>query len=298
MASEIFENSCLAFEDYILLERGHSENTAAAYRRGLFLWGEFCGKNKLDPMEVTQKAVGSFFRDLKEQGRRSTSIQQIGAAVRSWVRYRILEGEIPMDSWIPELPAKTKLLPKVLTEGEIKRLLDACDGDTFADIRDRTLLATLANCGIRASELTNLTLTAVNLDDMYMRVLGKGNKERMVPFTEELRKQLELYIKEREELLGEEKSERVLFLSVRKEPLSRVDVWRIVRSRGTVANIPSERLFPHVLRHSIATHLLRRGMDLRTLQEFLGHNSIATTEKYLHFDVELRDVYDRAHPRA
>ncbi len=293
-----FETSRAAFEDYILLERGQSGNTAAAYRRGLELWQRYCGDAGLNPLEVTQESLSTFIAALKDEGRASSSIQQIAAALRSWVRYRVLNGELPADAWIPVLPSKTKKLPKILTEGEIQRILAACDGDSYFDCRDRTALETLANCGVRASELCGLRTGSLNLDDKTMIVFGKGEKERLLPFADDLKRQYELYLKKRLEFLRGDKAEKALFLSSHREPLSRVDLWKIVRKRGEMASIPQERLFPHVLRHSLATHMLRRGMDLRTLQEFLGHSSIATTEKYLHFDLELRDVYDRSHPRA
>ena len=293
-----FETSRAAFEDYILLERGQSKNTAGAYRRGLELWRNYCDESGLDPMKVEQESLSTFIAFLRNEGRASSSIQLIAAGLRSWVRYRVLNGELPPDTWIPVLPAKTKKLPKILTEGEIQRILAACDGDSYFDCRDRTALLTLANCGVRASELCGLKISSLNLDDKSMVVFGKGSKERYVPFAEDLKEQLELYLKKRLEFLHGDTEEKTLFLSSRREPLSRVDLWKIVQKRGGMAHIPEERLFPHVLRHSLATHMLRRGMDMRTLQEFLGHSSIATTEKYLHFDLELRDVYDRSHPRA
>ena len=214
------------------------------------------------------------------------------------MRYRVLNGDLPPDTWIPVLPAKTKKLPKILTEGEIQRILAACEGDSYYDCRDQTALMTLANCGVRASELCGLKTGSLNLDDKSMIVFGKGSKERVVPFAEDLKAQFEKYLQKRLEFLNGDMTEKTLFFSSRREPLSRVDLWRIVQKRGKMAGVSEERLFPHVLRHSIATHMLRRGMDMRTLQEFLGHSSIATTEKYLHFDLELRDVYDRSHPRA
>lgn len=293
-----FETSLRDFEDYMLLERGQSKNTAAAYRRGMELWRAYCEKAKLDPMDVSREALSTFMRALKDHGRASSSVQLIVSGLRSWVRYRILNGQLPPNAWIPVLPSKTKKLPQIMTEGEIQRILDACAGDSYYDCRDRTALETLANCGIRASELCGLKVNSLNLDDKALIVFGKESKERLVPFTEGLRRQFLIYLRKRLEFLQGDAAEKMLFLSSRKEPLSRVDLWRIVQKRGKMASVPEQRLFPHVLRHSIATHLLRRGMDLRTLQEFLGHSSIATTEKYLHFDQELRDVYDKAHPRA
>ena len=249
-------------------------------------------------MEVAQASLNTFIGFLKNSNRASSSIQQIVAGLRSWVKFRMLEGELPPDTWIPVLPAKSKKLPKILTDGEIQRILDACDGDSYYDIRDKTALMVLANCGLRASELCGLKLNSVNLDDKSLIVMGKGSKERSVPFADDLKKAFENYLPKRAKFLNGDRSVKSLFLSSHKEPMSRIDLWRVVQKRGKMASVAEDRLFPHVLRHSIATRLVRRKMDLRTLQEFLGHSSIATTEKYLHFDLELRDVYDRAHPRA
>lgn len=293
-----FETSRAAFEDYILLERGQSKNTAEAYRRSLELWHAYCEKAGLNSLDVSQEALSTFIRSLRSLGRASSSIQLIVAGLRSWVKYRVLNGDAPLNTWIPTLPAKSKKLPKILTEGEIQRILNTCNGPDYYDCRDRTALETLANCGIRASELCGLRVSSLNLDGKNLIVFGKGSKERQVPFAEDLKKQFQIYLRKRLEFVKGDETEKMLFLSSRRGPLSRVDLWRIVQKRGRMASVPEERLFPHVLRHSIATHLLRRGMDLRTLQEFLGHISIATTEKYLRFDLELRDVYDRAHPRA
>ena len=288
----------MAFEDYILLERGQSKNTAASYRRALQSWRAYCDTADLDPMDVSQASLNTFIAALKRDGRAASSIQLTTAALRSWVKFRVLEGDLPPDTWIPVLPAKSKKLPQILTEGEIARILGACDCGSYYGLRDRTALETLADCGLRASELCGLTTASINLDDKCMIVMGKGSKERSVPFADGLKRTFETYLEKRAEFLNGDTSIKTLFLGSRKEQLSRIDLWRIVQKRGKMAGVPQERLHPHVLRHSIATRLLRKGMDLRTLQEFLGHSSIATTEKYLHFDTELRDVYDRAHPRA
>ena len=126
-----FETSRAAFEDYILLERGHSKNTAETYRRGLELWRGYCEAAGLDPLDVAQEALSTFIHALKGQGRAGSSIQLIVAGLRSWVKFRVLNGDLPMNTWIPVLPAKAKKLPKILTEGEIQRILNACDGPGY-----------------------------------------------------------------------------------------------------------------------------------------------------------------------
>ncbi|GAB1486370.1 hypothetical protein MASR2M79_14200 [Aminivibrio sp.] len=160
------------------------------------------------------------------------------------------------------------------------------------------LFETAYGCSLRASELCTHRINSIDFSARSVRVAGKGQKERMVPFLGEAALRMRKYLEEGRPLLLKEPLEQALFLSRNGRQLSREDVWRLIKKRGAEAGISPSRLYPHILRHSFATHLLRRGMDQRTLQEILGHSSIATTEKYLHFDLELRDVYDRAHPRA
>jgi integrase/recombinase XerD len=194
------------------------------------------------------------------------------------------------------LPAKERKLPQILGEGEVERIIQACAGTSPMDRRDRALIETLYGCGLRASEACGLRLPEVDFSGGVLRVTGKGDKERIVPLVGTCRAVLEKFVSETRPLfkpVGD-----VLFTTRSGNPMRREDVWRVVQKRGQKAGISLSRLHPHVLRHSFATHLLRRGMDLRTLQELLGHASIGTTERYTHFDTELRDIYDRCHPRA
>jgi len=156
-------------------------------------------------------------------------------------------------------------------------------------------------CGLRVSEICGLTILDLDFDSKLLRARGKGDKERVVPFLGEAARSVALYLETVRPLLkgdGENKSGNKVFLSCSGRPLSRQDVWRAIRKRGREAGVSMSRLYPHILRHSFATHLLARGMDMRTLQEMLGHTSIVTTQVYSHFDGEMRDVYDRFHPRA
>lgn len=213
------------------------------------------------------------------------------------------------------MPKREKLLPRVMTEGEIERLLDSCGEETptakqsekkaAIGLRDRAMIEMTYGCGLRASELCAIKISDIDKAGGVLYIRGKGDKERLVPFVGAPRSIALKYMDEaRPILLGKEgdasipKNDDHLFVSVNGRAMNRGELWNIVQKRGKRAGIARSRLHPHVLRHSFATHLQRRGMDLRTLQELLGHSSIATTEKYAHLDTELRDIYDRFHPRA
>lgn len=286
-----------SFLSYLRFELGCSENTARSYASDLAKWAAFCSQNDISPVPPTQDGVVRFLRSLAEDGMSRASIQRAAAAIRSFMRYLVAEGLADGGERLPPLPAKGKILPQILSEGEIERILASCDGKRDIDIRDRAIMECAYGCGLRASEVCGLELSSLDWGNEAIRVRGKGNKERLVPFLGSVRRSVERYLKESRPHLDKGRCEK-LFLSRSGKPLSREDLWRIVRRRGKMAGISSSRLHPHVLRHSFATHLLRRGLDLRTLQELLGHSTIATTERYTHFDLELRDVYDNCHPRA
>jgi len=285
------------FFRHLRFERGCSENTIKAYRNDLSEWGRFCADRGRDPAIVSRETTGLFLKQLSTEKKSKSTIQRRAACLRSWVRFLVAEGYCEDTEWRITLPSREKKLPAILGEGEIERLLRSCDGNEPLDLRDRALLETAYGCGLRASETAFLRLSDMDMQRGSLVVRGKGDRERTVPFTGEAKHRVEKYLSAGRPLLSSDSSER-LFLSKTGKSLRREDIWRIIRRRGRAAGIAAGRLYPHVLRHSFATHLLRRGMDLRTLQELLGHASIATTEKYTHFDMELRDVYDASHPRA
>lgn len=286
------------FMDYLSLERGSSENTCKAYRVDMKNWIDFCGENRINPLDPEKKDFEKYMGDLRRSKVSDATAQRRVASLRTWVSFLIVEGHIKDDIALPALPAKPEKLPKLLTEGEIERLMNTCTSDivSFIDFRDRTILELLYGCALRASELCNLSIKDVHFDQGTLTVLGKGNKERIVPLAGSCKRWLFKYISEIRPI--EETKENFVFISSRGTQFKREALWRMIQKRGKQAGIASARLHPHVIRHTVASLLLRRGMDLRTLQEFLGHSSIGTTEKYLHFDQELRDVYDKCHPRA
>lgn len=291
------EQRIASFLDYLRLERGASENTVLAYGRDLRDWAEFCGGRGTAPFPPDAEHLALYLKEMTFRGRSKATVQRRAAAIRSCLRFLVMEGWFSGEAATVPLPDKGRRLPQILSEGEVERLLAACIGEAPRDRRDRALLEVAYGCGLRASELVTLKLRDLDFSSGRLRVFGKGEKERVVPLLGDVRKIVLDYVENGRPSLDVSARGEV-FLSRSGGPLHREDVWRIIRKRGKAAGIAAVRLHPHVLRHSFGTHLLRRGMDLRTLQELLGHSSIATTERYTHFDMELRDVYDNCHPRA
>jgi len=290
------EDLLKAFCEYLEFERGASANTVVSYRADLKSWLAFRRKSNIEGEVPDSAELARYLRHLASLSKSKSTIQRHAAALRTWKRFLEEEGFRQPDSERLPLPAKERKLPQILGEGEVERIIQACAGTSPMDRRDRALIETLYGCGLRASEACGLRLPEVDFSGGVLRVTGKGDKERIVPLVGTCRAVLEKFVSETRPLfkpVGD-----VLFTTRSGNPMRREDVWRVVQKRGQKAGISLSRLHPHVLRHSFATHLLRRGMDLRTLQELLGHASIGTTEQYTHFDTELRDIYDRCHPRA
>ena len=285
------------FDAYLTLERGFSLNTSRAYMSDLKIWSAYCTANNLPLYPIEGQTLSKYLRYLASQGKAKSTLQRNAAVLRSFSHYLVYDGVAESEPWLAPLPAREKTLPQIMSEGEIERLLDQCASEGVLGERDRAIIELAYGCGLRASELCFLKLSDLDAAAGVLKAYGKGGKTRMVPFLGEVRQTTLGYIEKIRPQLNKTGSSH-LFLSRTGRPLLRAELWRILKKRGKKAGIASSRLHPHVLRHSFATHLLRRGMDLRTLQELLGHASISTTERYTHFDMELRDVYDQYHPRA
>ena len=291
------EDRIRQFRLYLLAERGRSPHTAESYASDLRQWLCFCERTGEEPCPPSPESVAAFRLELASEGRARSTQQRAVAAIRSWIRFVEMEEGREEDLPLPELPRKTRKEPRVLNEAEIERLLVACRGPRPLDLRDRAIVEMGYGCGLRASELCGLELLDLDFEARLLRTRGKGNKMRVVPFLGETARSVRLYLDSARPELNRRGEPRV-FLSRLGRPLRREDLWRILRRRGAAAGIARSRLYPHILRHSFATHLLARGMDMRTLQEMLGHASIMTTQVYAHFDREMRTEYDRFHPRA
>jgi integrase/recombinase XerD len=229
----------------------------------------------------------------------AATLQRKTACLRSFYRHLRREGAIAHDP-TAELhgPRKTQKLPEVLSRDEVNRLLRAPQGTSAAALRDRALLEVLYACGLRASEAVGLALEEVSLEDAFLRARGKGSKERLVPIGREAVAALRIYLSRARPALVGLRPERHVFVNLRGGGLTRQGLYKIVQGHARAAGL-ADRMSPHTLRHTFATHLLAGGCDLRTLQEMLGHADIATTQLYTHLSTErLRDVYFGAHPRA
>ncbi len=284
------------FEDYIRLERGGSPNTLKAYVSDLMQWREYCEKTGTDPASPQPDNAARFLRELVSKGMSKGTVQRKGASIRTFAKFLVYDGVMEKLPSLEPLPSREKILPQVMTEGEIQRLINCCEDGTPLGKRDRAAIELAYGTGMRASELCSLKLRDIDRAGGLIFTMGKGSKERCVPYVGGVRKVVDEYIELHRPALDKEGSPWLLLTKSGKK-MSREFLWRLLRKRGALAGISSSRLHPHVLRHTFATHLLRKGMDQRTLQEILGHSSILTTEKYTHLDLELRDIYDEFFPR-
>lgn len=289
-----------AFLDYMSVEAGASANTRLAYAsdlRKFCLYLERRGVN--DPRRVTTTLVLGFLADLKAHGFAVGSIARMLVAVRMFYRYLALEGIVERNVVSAlDSPKLWRQLPTVLGPQEVEKLLAEPDTARPLGLRDKAILEVLYATGVRASEVVGLDVDSIHYDYGYIRCIGKGGRERVVPIGRTAVEITRRYVAEVRPRLLRGRPASALFVSWRGWRLERSAVWRIVRHYARLAGI-RKRVYPHALRHSFATHLLAGGADLRSVQEMLGHASIMTTQVYTHVDRErLRDVHRRFHPRG
>ncbi|MBB4664816.1 site-specific tyrosine recombinase XerD [Conexibacter arvalis] len=299
-----FEDLVLDFIAYLELERGLSRNTLEAYRSDLLQYGAFLARHGRDALRVEHGDLAAFVADLTAGGpdrapAAATTVQRKVACLRSFYRHLRREEILHVDP-TAELkgPPRGKRLPKVLTRDEVQHLLAQPRGTTPAALRDRALLELMYACGLRASEAVDMTLDELDVEDGVLRANGKGSKERLVPIGSKALEALRHYLQRGRPLLVGDRDERRVFVNQRGHGLTRQGLYKIVQRHARAAGL-GDKMSPHTLRHTFATHLLAGGCDLRSLQEMLGHADIATTQIYTHLSAErLRDVYFDAHPRA
>ena len=275
--------------------------TVEAYRRDLAHlagWLERTGRGR-SPATASADDLAAYVAQLRADGMAATTIARRLAAVRSFFRHQVLVGARDDNPAAQvELPKRRRALPRTLSPGEVERLLEAADGTTPLARRDRALVELLYGGGLRVSEAVGLDKNSVDLEHRFVRCIGKGNKERVVPIGREAVNALRRYLAHGRAHL-ERQPRPELFLNARGGPLTRAGVFLILRKLAEKAGLEPGRVHPHLLRHSFATHLLEGGADLRAVQEMLGHADLATTELYTHVsDRRRRELYFQAHPHA
>lgn len=285
------------FINYLKLERGLSDNTINAYSVDVGHLFNFLQSVSTGLDEVREADLHEFILILHEIGIQPRSQARVIAGVRSFFKYLRLENYIAADpSELLESPHMPEHLPDVLSVDEIERLIDAIPDDKAESLRNHAIIETLYGSGLRVSELTDLKIPRINFDEEYALITGKGNRQRLVPFSPVSIGLIRKYMEERSRLDIKRGAEDILFLNRRGGKISRVMIFYIVRQLAELAGI-KKNVSPHTLRHSFATHLLEGGANLRAIQEMLGHESIATTEIYVHIDrTKLRSELLNHHP--
>lgn len=289
-----------AFQDYLGLEAGSSPHTVDNYLRDIRRLAAFADSRRLpEPGAVTPELLRDYITELKDLGLAATSIRRGISAIRTYFRFLVGEGHVGKDPSVHLTTPKTwRQLPEVLSVQEIEALLGAPNPDESLAWRDRALLEVAYATGVRVSELVSLKPNDVWFDDGLVRVFGKGSKERLVPIGRRAMGAAAVYAREVRPTLDKGKTQGILFLNARGQPLSRVGVWGIFKRCAERAGI-QKKVSPHTLRHTFATHMLEGGADLRAVQEMLGHADLSTTQIYTHVDRDfLRSVHKLHHPRG
>jgi integrase/recombinase XerD len=303
--AQTFEHLMLDFLAYLEFERGLSRNTLEAYRSDLLQYGRFLAGHGSDALTASSAEISDFLTQLARgdgNGKAPASpatLHRKAACLRSFYRHLRRENMMDNDPTASlSSPRRGRRLPEVLTRGEVQALLSSPKGSEPSALRDRALLEVMYACGLRASEVIGLDVSDVDLDEGLLRARGKGSKERVVPVGRAAVSAIRSYLAHGRTALVRLAPERALFVNFRGQALTRQGLYKIVRRHATAAGL-ADRMSPHTLRHTFATHLLSGGCDLRSVQEMLGHADVATTQLYTHLSSErLKEVYFRAHPRA
>lgn len=279
--------------NYIAYQRHYSDLTIDNYKNDLLFFKDYLDKNKLSFLDIDYSNIREFFNYMESKKYSKNTISRRVSAIRSFYKYLARNGYVNYNPFsLTKGPKKDKLLPKFLYYNELEKLFEACDLKTFEGVRDRLLLEILYATGMRIGELEKVKLKDVNLYDNSIKVLGKGNKERIVYFGEYAREILDIYLNMRDDNCI------YLFISNRSNPLSAREARYIIDKLVKKACL-NTKVSPHMLRHSFATHLLNEGCDLLSVQELLGHESLRATQIYTHVTNDrLKDVYLKSHPRG
>jgi integrase/recombinase XerD len=295
-----------AFLDHLAVERGLAENTRAAYRADLAQFQAWLQSRRIAQMnDVSRQHIADYLLDQRKRGLSARSLARHLAALRMYCRFLVGEKLLAADpTQIIDSPKLWRNLPRALTAGEIERLLDAPDPRARLGLRNKAMLELMYATGLRVSEVAGIRINDIDLEAGFLRAIGKGNKERIVPVGRAAIQWVGRYLQQARPALAARRNGNAggdrgeLFLSARGTPMNRRTIWHLVKQQSRRSGI-SKNITPHTLRHSFATHLLEGGGDLRVIQEMLGHADISTTQIYTHVDQRrLKDTHYRFHPRS
>jgi integrase/recombinase XerD len=289
-----------AFLDHLAVERGLADNTRAAYRLDLAQFTDFLRRRGLTRMNCVQSQhISEHLFAQRKRGLSTRSLSRQLAAIRMFCRFLVRERMLPADvTQTIDSPKLWRLLPQALTYDEVEKLLNAPRPSAKLGLRDRAMFELMYASGLRVSEASSLKLSDINFEAGFLRVLGKGSKERIVPVGKQAVGWLTRYLNEARSAFGKADAIGEVFLSTRGRHLSRKTIWHLIKKYARAAGI-HKNITPHTLRHSFATHLLENGGDLRVIQEMLGHADIATTQIYTHVDQRrLKETHYQFHPRS
>ena len=295
-----WESSIKGFKSYLQIERSLSDNSVQAYIRDIKKFANYAIPLKLNELKIQRENISDFLAELKDDGIAARSQARIISGIKAFYKYLIIEDYIKYDpTELIESPKVGFKLPNTLSLIEIDKLISAVDLSNKQGERNRAILETLYSCGLRVSELTNLKLSNIYFNEGYLKVIGKGDKERLAPIGGRALKYLTTYINEvRNHQTIKKGQEDFVFLNNRGAGLTRVMIFLIIQKLAAEIGL-KKRISPHTFRHSFATHLIEGGADLRAVQEMLGHESITTTEIYTHLDKDyLRSNIIQFHPRS
>jgi len=284
-----------AFLNFIQFEKGLANNTLKAYKSDLEIFNKFLKKNEITSAD--EDTLLDFIFELKNSKHASLSIARSLVAVKNFYKYLVRTGRLKKSPFEDMDSFKTnKIIPETLTSEDISKLLSAPDMSKKEGIRDKAILELLYSAGLRVSELAGLELTDINLDEKVLKCFGKGSKERLVPIGDYVVETLADYIDIRKTFLKDFSPH--LFITRLGKRFTREGIWKVVKNYAKKANIEKD-VYPHIFRHSFATHLLAGGADLRSVQEMLGHADISTTQIYTHVDkTRLKKIHKKFHPRG
>jgi integrase/recombinase XerD len=295
------EESIESFIRFLAVERGLSENYQLSTQRSLTEFAHWCvAKKKInDPRDVTLPLLSEYLGDRKRSGLSAASIKLIVVALKIFFRFLAAKNEVARDpTEALALPRIERYLPETLNEMQVEQLIDNVDTKVPLGLRDRAIVELLYGSGLRISELANARLENFDAEERILRVTGKGNKTRLVPVGRKASEALAAYLSTERPKLIKLRSSSEIFLSERGTKLTTARLWQIVKRIAKNSGL-EKNIYPHLLRHSFATHLLSNGADLRIIQEMLGHADISTTQVYTHVDQQrLKSVHRQFHPRA